>query len=116
MIPQMLEAARRGHSSDFEGILDGDRQAGEWAERFVACALPIHLLRRSTRALHVERDDEVIGRIEALDAAQVEIEQLDRTDLAGLEEPALLRGRCEGEVLVCHVGFLSMLRRRLAGG
>src|SRR3990170_6693653 len=99
MLAQMLEPTSRRHSSDFEGILDSDWQSGEGAERVTTGALPVDFVRGCAGPVAVERDDEVVGRIEAVDTLQIELEQLGGADLAGFEQPRLLGGRCERERL-----------------
>src|SRR5690606_9480920 len=102
VVPQRLKPTSGGHSRDFERILDSDRQAGEGAERISAGARLVNRPCSGARAIRVHRRHQVVGRIETLDACQIELKQLHRTDLACVEELQLFGGWRKRKLLIGH--------------
>ena len=87
-----------GRSDAFggEGVLDGDRDAGQWTEGPIRDAGIIDRRRFRSGPLRFERDHRVDRGVESFDAFEVVVEQFDRADLAGFQRGDQARERAGG--------------------
>src|SRR4051812_21296379 len=100
VVLEFRHAPRRRQAGQVERLLDGHRDAVEWAELPALCHLLVPLPCEAAGLLETLHHDSVDAPVQALDPVQMEIKELEAADLALAHELREVDRRAEGKSVV----------------
>ena len=106
VVRQLDGAARGADAGRLDGVLDRDREAVQWRQRSATTRPRVGGVGLGACPVHGERDDGVDRGVEAVDAIEVQLEQVATGDLRVADRLRLLGGGLRGPGVVQHAAIV----------